>query len=261
MGPPGTSPPRFCRPLGYTIGVLGLALLTGCANGDFGRIKPSLVIDDMHAWIGTEATGSVGAPASRFGLTDDERELRDLAYPLIEPPFDRQRWYSILGEYGATRVFRAGVHDQTAYSRELMWKHYRSPAGRYARLIEDIRNDTTRIGPFFRIASRVADMDRKRQQSLAYVSDLDEEERSNALARVAENYLVIEWVHRSLNERAAGYRYALERLVIAYPSPMAVDAERALNQLQRQIGQTQVVALAEPAAPPAKSGLRLPVSK
>jgi len=64
-----------------------------------------------------------------------------------------------------------------------------------------------------------------------------------ALNRIAENQLIVEWVRRSLNERAAGYRFALERLVISYPSPMAVDTERSLNHLRRQVGENQRVAI------------------
>jgi hypothetical protein len=223
---------------------LALTLLSGCANGDFGRIKPSLVNDDMHSWIGTEAVGSIGEPASRYGLNDDERELRDLAYPLIEAPFDRNRWYSILGEYGVARVFRRDWwrYERTQYSRELMARPYRSAAGRYAQLIEDVRNDIVRIEPFFITARRVLDMDHKRQQSLAYIPDLKEQERANALSRINENCLVIAWVQRSLTERASAFRYALERLVIANPSPAAVDAERALNQLRTQIDANRLVA-------------------
>jgi hypothetical protein len=244
MALPATSP-RFRRRLKHTGWIICLGLLTGCANGDFGRIRSSLVTDDMHAWVGTEAVGSIGLPASRYGLTDDERELRDLAYPLIEPPFDRQRWYSILGEYGVARVVRRewSYYDRTVYSRELMWRYYRSGTGRYAKLMEDIRNDVVRIGPFYRIAARVVDMDNKREQSLAYIVDLNEEERAHALSRIAENRLVVGWVHHSLHARADAYRYALERLVIAYPSPMAVEAEQALNRLRIEIGETQLVAV------------------
>src|SRR5690348_13967013 len=89
----------FSRRKTQTVLLLVSVWLTGCAEGDLGRIKSSLVTDDMHAWIGADAVGSIGVPPSRFGRTDDERTLRDLAYPLIEPPYDRQRWYSILGEY------------------------------------------------------------------------------------------------------------------------------------------------------------------
>jgi len=221
----------------------------------------------MHSWVGTEAVGSIGVPTSRYDLTDNERELRDLAYPLIEPPFNRQRWDSLLGEYGATRILQTPwtQSDQTAYSRELMAKPYRSATSRYERLIEDIRNDIARIGPFFRTAARVADMDGKRQQSLAYISNLDEAERGNALSRITENRLVIDWVHRSLIDRAATYRYALERLVAAYPSPKAIDAERAYNQLQMLVGENPVVASpgSGPADPPQRlrAGLNRPPAK
>ncbi len=47
---------------------------------------------------------------------------------------------------------------------------------RYQLLCDDVRNDIVRIGPFFRVAARVADMDGKRAQSLPYVSDLGEAE-------------------------------------------------------------------------------------
>src|SRR5581483_7163835 len=136
--------PRGFRKRNEFIGcLLGMAILTVCTSGDFGRMRPSLVTDDMHSWVGMETVGSIGLPASRYPLTDDERELRDLAYPLIEPPFSRQRWDSILGEYGLNRVLTTPwtPSDRTAYGRELMARPYRSVVGRYERLIEDIRND------------------------------------------------------------------------------------------------------------------------
>jgi hypothetical protein len=237
MAPLWRSPPRFRGQFKHAVLGLSLALLAGCTTGDFGRVRPSLTTDGMHSWIAADYVGSITGTNSRFELTDDERQLRDLAYPLIEPPFDRNRWYAVLGEYGVARVFRPGWwrFNRTDYSRELMKKSFRSASGRYAQLIEDIRDDLTRIGPFFALARRVADMDRKREQSLAYISKLTEEEQGNALKRISENRLVVNWVYRSLIERAAGFRYALERLVIADPSPQAVNAERAWTQLQARI--------------------------
>jgi hypothetical protein len=240
MALPATSH-RVRRRAGHVGLVLALGLLAGCAEGDFGRIRSSLVTDDMHAWIGAEAVGSIGGSASHYGLTEDERELRDLAYPLIEPPFDRQRWYSILGEYGLGGVTQAPF-DRTAYSAELMARPVRSANIRYARLLEDIRNDITRTGPFFRTAARVADLDNKRAQSLPYVRDLSERERADALSRIAENQLAVGWVQHSLRQRVDGYRYALEHLVIAYPSPMAVEAEQTLNRLRLEIEGPMVAA-------------------
>src|ERR1043166_7401617 len=63
--------------------------LGACSGGDFGRTRADLRNDDMHRWIGAEATGSLGLQASQFQLTESERQLRDLAYPLIEPPHSR----------------------------------------------------------------------------------------------------------------------------------------------------------------------------
>ena len=237
---------RFRRQLTPGAVILALGCLTGCAEGDLGRIRSSLVTDDIHAWIGAEAVGSIGVAPSRYGLTDDERELRDLAYPLIEPPFDRQRWYSVLGEYGLGRITSAPF-DPTVYAARLMARPARSATSRYGLLLEDIRNDLVRIGPFFRTAARVADLDNKRAQSIPYIAVLSEAERADALSRIAENQLAIGWVQHSLHLRVASYRFALERLVIAFPSPMAVEAEQTLNRLALEIdAPPPLVAVAPP---------------
>ena len=210
----------------------GLAL-AGCANGDFDRVKPGLVTDDIHNWVGTTAALGNGAPVSDYPLTDDERLLRDLAYPLIEPPYDRQRWFSILNEYGIDRIFHHdwSRFDEQAYMRALMSTVFRSESARYARLGDDIRNDRARVPGFFEVAGRVLDMDRKREKNLAVVSYLTEREQFNAVARNGENALVISWVQWSLVARAVSYRVALERLSISAPMPAATDLDRSLVAL------------------------------
>jgi nitrate reductase assembly molybdenum cofactor insertion protein NarJ len=211
-------------------------LLTGCGTyGDFGRVRPSLVNDDTHAWMGPAAArGPATNLAWRHQLTEEERTLRDLAYPLIEPPYDRQQWYSVLGELGVGGR-RWPYPDRNAYASRLFTTAYRSQTARYNRLIEDIRNDVMRIDPFFSSARYVSEMDRKREKALAYVSNLTAEERDNTLQRIAENRNIVRWVQGSLQERTESYRVALERMVIAAPSPVAVEAERSLTLLQQRI--------------------------
>jgi len=216
----------------------GATLLGGCAlNGDFGRVRPDLVTDDMHAWVGREAVGSIGGRPSEFLLTDNERRLRDLAYPLIQPPYDRNRWNSVLAEYGLEGWHAGGPFDLTAYWIHLDVAHRRSEVSSYAQIVGDARNDVVRIEPFFAIAARVIDVDRRRAQGLAYVagsSGVSEAEAGNALSRNNENTAIVEWVCGSLKERAASYRYALERIVISTPSSNAVEAERSLTLLQKR---------------------------
>jgi hypothetical protein len=215
-------------------------LLEGCAlNGDFGRVRSDLVTDDMHAWVGRDAVGSIGERPSEFRLTDDERRLRDLAYPLIQPPYDRNRWNSVLAEYGFEGPRPDGPFDRTAYWTHLDVAHRRSEASSYAQIVTDARNDVVRIEPFFATVARVLDLDRRRADSLRYVaasSGLSEAEANNAISRNNENTAIVEWVCRSLKERATSYRYALERLVISTPSANAVEAERSLTLLQTRTG-------------------------
>ncbi len=170
-------------------------------------------------------------------MTDDERALRDLAYPLIEPPYDRQRWYSFLNEYGIARIFRRdwSRFDEQAYARALLSVPVRSQEARYAHLNDDIQNDRTRIPQFFQIAAHVLDMDRKREASLAAIVQKSEWEQRNALARNAENALVVSWVQWSLVARTVSYRFALERLVLGGPTPSAAQVEQSLVALDQLI--------------------------
>jgi len=224
--------------------VLALLILCGCSStGDFGRLHPDLVSDDIHAWVGRDAARDAGAPVSDYNLTDDERTLRDLAFPLIEPPYDRQRWNAVIYEYGVNRLFG---HDQwvdnpTKYYALLQATFRRSTTARYNQLIDDIRNDVVRVEPFYLTARRVLDLDRRRQASMQHIADLTPPERLSAQARIGENSLTVAWVQRSLTQRCASYRFALEHLAVAEPEPVAADADRALTLLKQTIDANQVV--------------------
>lgn len=220
------------------------ASLAACSGGDFGRTRADMRSDDMHRWLGTEATGSLGLKASQFQLTDAERQLRDLAYPLIEPPLSRPAWKSVFGDYKAlpSPWHQKIVFDRTMYGRTLIDEPHRSHSSRYAQLIEDVRNDTTRFEPFFASAIRVIDLDRKRNASMARVSELSPRERDDAVARMQENSLIVQWVQQCLEQRVSSYRWALERLVIQAPDPMAADADRLIGELAAQTANPPVQA-------------------
>ncbi|MEY9122388.1 hypothetical protein ABH994_002384 [Bradyrhizobium yuanmingense] len=212
------------------------ALLAACSGGDFGRTRESMRSDDMHRWLGAEVTSSVGLRPSQFQLTDEERQLRDLAYPMIEPPLSRPAWKSVFGDYKAlpSPWRQKVVFDRTMYGRTLIDEPHRSHSSRYAQLIEDVRNDITRFEPFFASAIRVIDLDRKRDASMARVSALSPRERDDAVARMQENSLIIQWVQQCLEQRISSYRWALERLVIQAPDGMAADADRLIGELAAQ---------------------------
>jgi hypothetical protein len=164
------------------------ATLGACSGGDFGRTRADMRSDDMHRWLGAEVTSSVGARASQFQLTDEERQLRDLAYPLIEPPRSRPAWKSVFGDYKAMpSPWRQNVvFDRTTYGRTLIDEPHRSHSSRYAQLMEDVRDDITRFEPFFASAIRVIDLDRKRNASMRQVSELSPGEGGRGRAHAGE---------------------------------------------------------------------------
>ena len=209
------------------------SLLGGCSGGDFFRTRADMLSDDMHRWMGKEATGSVGMKASQFQLTDNERLLRDLAYPLVEPPLSRPAWKSVWGDYKPLpSPWRQNVtFDRTMYGRNLIDEPHRSHTSRYSVLIDDVRNDITRFEPFYTTAARVIELDRRRNASLKLVSELSPRENADALARMEENALIVQWVQQCLERRISSYRWALERLVIQAPDSIAADADRLIKEL------------------------------
>ncbi len=232
-----------CLPSALMLALIG-ATLAACSGGDFGRTREDMRSDDMHRWLGAEVTSSVGLRPSQFQLTEEERQLRDLAYPMIEPPLSRPAWRSVFGDYKALpSPWRQNVvFDRTTYGRTLIDEPHRTHSSRYSQLIDDVRNDITRFEPFFATAVRVIDLDRKREASMARVSELSPREKADAVARMQENSLIVQWVQQCLERRVSSYRWALERLVIQAPDGMAADADRLIGELAAQTANPPVAA-------------------
>src|SRR4051812_12191105 len=191
-----------CSLPAITLLLIGAAL-GGCSGGDFGRTRQDFRNDDMHRWLGAEAPGAVALSASNSQPPENDPQLRDLPYPLIEPPHSRPAWKSVFGDYQPlpSPWRQKVVFDRTMYGRTLIDEPHRSHTSRYAQLIEDVRNDTTRFEPFFGSAIRVIDLDKKRNASMARVSGLSPEEKEDAVERMQENSLIIQWVQQCLEQR------------------------------------------------------------
>ncbi len=215
-------------------------LIAGCVSacverGDFGRVKPS-VWNDALGTAGLVAASRRGEPASFYGLTDDEEELRGRAWRFLEPTHERAWFERAVSELVATRVAPASAFmaDHTAYHRALVGADPRSATSSYCRLSEDVMADARLIEPFARVASRVLVADDVRLRSLAYAHDLTEGEAAGAEARVAENRCLIAWVSRGLDLHLRAYRFSIEHLVIETPQADAVPVERGIAILARE---------------------------
>ncbi|HEX7790391.1 MAG TPA: hypothetical protein VF467_07690 [Afipia sp.] len=230
----------MCNPLYLLPFVASLA----CPSDDFGRTRATFYHEDMHSWVGREATESLGNRASDFQLTDLERDLRDLAYYFIEPPHSHPAWKAVFGDYDRIPApwRKKVVFDQTAYGRRMIDEPHRSQSAAYGGLIEDVRNDGVMLDQFIPVAIKVNDLDIRRSKALRMVSDLSSREYGDAQARMCENVLVVEWVQQAVHQRSASYRWALERLVVQAPDMMAADADRLITQLSHRASEAWTIA-------------------
>jgi hypothetical protein len=231
---PETSfPIRSIAPVSLLVAGLTLG---ACSGGDFGRARTDILNDDMHRWMGAEVTSSMALKPSQFQLSDGERQLRDVAYPLIEPPHSRPAWRNVFGEFQpiASPWRQAVVFDRTAYGRALIDEPHRSHTSRYSQLIDDVRADITRFEVFYASAIPVLELDRKRNATLAHITELSPRERADVAARMQENALIVQWVQQCLERRVSSYRWGLERLVLQAPDTMAAEADRLISELAAQ---------------------------
>ncbi|WP_430911288.1 hypothetical protein [Methylobacterium sp. sgz302541] len=210
-----------------------LVLLGACAQeGDFGRPKPG-AWNSLVETTGTLAARTRGEPASAFAFTDDETVLRDRAWRFLMPAFTRDAFLDVLANLTRTRVLPPSWRwpEVADYHDSLMAGAFRSPVSRYRRLGDDIVADGRLIPLFAATAQRVIDADALRLRSLPFVKTLEDDDVREAAMRVGENRCLIAWVRLAAAERAEGYRYALEHLLIEVPGTEAVAAERALTGL------------------------------
>ncbi|MFC3691954.1 hypothetical protein [Chenggangzhangella methanolivorans] len=208
-----------------------LALAACAETGDFGRPKPNVLNDAVYPAMGAALAYQRDEPVSAYRLTDNEREMRDFGWGIVMPPLEGQRRDRILTELRRTRILPADRArlDRASYVRTLIATDYRSSRARYAKLKDDVVNDTLRVEPFFAAASRVARDDRARARALADVPEVTPAERENATARIDENGMMIAWARESLDERLDSYRYALDRLMLETPDPYSNEVASAID--------------------------------
>jgi hypothetical protein len=235
---------KYLRSARGVAGALILCALTaGSARaGDLGRADPNFWDELLpkQLYLGPVAPLSFppsGMPHSLYPLTDDETSLREQSFSILQPPQHREVWKTLMASWVQATAFPLDIlrADPYAYANVLIGMPFASEAGRYSRLIDDVGSDYLLLGPFMATACRVIDMDARRARSLAHVQGFTEYEINNALARIDENRTLIEGAELVLNDRVWSYRYAVNRLVVAVPSPLAVQAERAAERYAVQV--------------------------
>ena len=210
-----------------------LALLAACTqNGDFGRPRTG-VWNGLIDTTGSFSTRDRGRLLLDSGLTDDEQALRDRAWRFVQPASTFMAFqdtvFGLASAHATPPTWRFDAID--AYYDALTAEPSRSPVSRYRQLGDDATADARLIPIFTALAARVIDADAARLRSLPFAKTLDDTDVRLAAQRVAENRCLIAWVRLEAGLRLARYRFALEHLFAAAPSPEAVSTERSLAML------------------------------
>jgi len=209
-------------------------LVAGCAQqGDFGRPKPG-AWNSFIDTAGTFAARERGEPAAALPFTDDEGTLRDRAWRFLMPAAGNEAFTDILANLTRSRILPASWRPDSpeAYYAGLMDGAFRSPVSRYHRLSEDIGADARLLPVFVATAARVIQADALRLRSMSFARSLDDWDARQANMRVAENRCLIAWVRLETDLRIARYRFALEHLLVAVPSPEAALVQRTLRAFE-----------------------------
>lgn len=216
------------------LGLLAVPLAAcNATTGDFGRPQPGAFQSSVESAIGPAI---VGDKASRFALTEDEKELRARAWRFLVPDADRTAFEQLFERLHVVRLLPThGPLDVTAFHRLLLRPEFRSLVSRYLRLREAIDADHALIYPFRLTAVHVRQADGVRDRALDHVGQLSGDDEAQAVARICENAAIIARVHRALFDRAAQYRYALEHLLIEGPEREAILVERSLGALEADL--------------------------
>jgi hypothetical protein len=222
--------------LARPIGGACLLLLAACGRndmGDFGRRADNTVTNTILPSAGLVSAWWRGDPTSLYPFTDDEMEMRDRAWRFLMPSHDKANLQQAIAELSYTRVLPPIPHSgRNHYHLLLMAEDYRSVASRYAKLGQDVEADRLLMLPFSQAAAKVCAADRVRALALNDVKEMTHRQREQAVARIAENRMLVDWVRRDMREKSAAYRYALEHVTIEAPMREAIRAEQALVALE-----------------------------
>jgi hypothetical protein len=210
-----------------------LAACTRNETGDFGRRPDNLMTSSVLPNAGLVSAWWRGDPVSLYPFTDDEIEMRDRAWRFLMPAHDKAILQQAIAELAYTRVLPPIPHSGlNHYHLLLMAEDYRSVSSRYAKLGQDVEADRLLMVPFTQAAARVCAADRVRVLALNDVQQLTHVQREQAVARVAENRMLVDWVRRNMRDKAASYRYALEHVTVGAPMRESIRAEQALLALE-----------------------------
>lgn len=202
----------------------------GQETGDFGRVKPGVVNDDLLPALDYIGKVLGNRPHSTFALTAAEDEMQDRVWRfLVAPPAE-----GFVFQYG-TEITRAQSDGRATpgterYYRWLQKAGFASVVGRYNAVANHAGADLALLPAVFAAICAVKETDRQRQVAADGLT-LDADTLKQQRGRAAENAAYVLRFQQALRFRYASYSYALDHLLVEVPDRSAQGVDAALSGL------------------------------
>lgn len=219
------------------LGALGLALLLGAAPagaheiGDFGRVKPGVLNDEIIPETDRLMRRLGNQPVSDFNITDQEREMHDRVYRFlvarhyVDWAFDYEQVIFVAG------VFSSRPDKFDLYYRRLSHERYASSRVRFNTIADDVGADLLTLPTTFQAICAVIEIDRQRAVAATELDDIEPRMIKQMRLRQAENDLYIGRFVAALGYRYGSYSYALDHFLVETPHGEAVEVDERLSRL------------------------------
>ncbi len=212
---------RWRLPLALALAILALLAQPGAARqlGDFGRVKPGFVNDELFPAIESGLKRDPGRAGLELQL--DRPGNRDARSRLALPRRPAGQRLDLRRAEAAA----ATAPPVERYYRWLKHERYASSRVRYNTLAADVGADLATVDGVFRSICAVREVDRQRGVAAAGLEGLEAEVLAEQRVRAAENEVHIGRFVAALGYRYAAYSYALDHLLVETPHEEAVAAD------------------------------------
>jgi len=220
----------------FALGLLLLALGAGAPAlgqklGDFGRLEPGFVNDELIPLVDKNRRGMNGRPLDGFNLTDEEVEMRDRVWRFLVAPHARDWAWPYRIEVRPAKAAERGAEPFARYYRWLTSQRYASSRVRYNTITDHVTADIGTLPGAFRSICAVLEVDRQRAVAVSEIDYLEPEMIARQQKRDRENGAFIDRFVLALSFRYDSYQYALDHFLVETPHHEAVRVDAALSEL------------------------------
>ncbi len=199
--------------------------------GDFGRMAPGFVNDELLPLLDPNRKGMNGRPVDGFNLTDEETEMRDRVWRFLVAPHAKDWAWPYTAEIRPAKAGGGTARQVGKYYRWLTGERYASSRVRYNTMAAHVEADIGTLPATFRSICAVIEVDRLRGVAVAEIDGLEPAMQARVDRRDRLNGAFIGRFVLALDFRYQSYQYALDHFLVETPHQEAVKVDAALTEL------------------------------